>query len=84
MGTPQEPGHSVTVLDLRRRVVKTMIELNPYNRCHDLRVSRNGAWLWVTCAPSRAVIEIGASSGRNMRDWKLNQDGAWMTVVTPN
>jgi hypothetical protein len=43
MGTPQEPGHSVTVLDIMRRVVKTTIELNPYNRCHDLRVSHNGA-----------------------------------------
>ncbi|HKQ75997.1 MAG TPA: YncE family protein [Blastocatellia bacterium] len=84
MGTTQEPGHSVTVLDLSRRAVKSAIELNPYNRCHDLRVSRNGARLWATCAPSKAVIEIDVSSGRIMRDWKLDQDGAWMLVVTPD
>jgi DNA-binding beta-propeller fold protein YncE len=84
MGTPQEPGHSVTVLDLRRRAVKTTIELNPYKRCHDLRVSRDGARLWATCAPSKAVIELDTSSGRIMRNWKLDQEGAWMLVVTPD
>src|SRR5262245_8470979 len=84
MGTSQDPGHSVTVIDLRRQVVKTTIELTPYNRCHDLRVSRNGARLWATCAPSKAVIEIDNISGRVMRDWKLDQDGAWMLVVTPD
>lgn len=84
MGTPREPGHSVTVLDLRQRVVKTTIELNPYNRCHDLKVSRNGARLWATCAPSKAVIEIDTRSGRLIRNWKLDQDGAWMLVVTPD
>jgi DNA-binding beta-propeller fold protein YncE len=72
MGTQQEPGHSVTVLDLRLRVVKTTIELNPYNRRHDLKVSRNGARLWATCAPSKAVIEIDTRSGRVIRDWKLD------------
>ena len=76
MGTPQEPGHSVTVLDLRQRVVKMTIELNPFNRCHDLRISRDGARLWATCAPSKAVIEIDTRSGRIIRDWKLDQDGA--------
>jgi DNA-binding beta-propeller fold protein YncE len=84
MGTQSEPGHSVTVLDLKQRVVKTTIELNPYNRCHDLKVSRDGARLWATCAPSKAVIEIDTRSGRIIRDWKLDQDGAWMLVVTPD
>ncbi len=84
MGTQSEPGHTLTVLDLMRRAVKTTIELSPYMRCHDLRVSRDGARLWATCAPSKAVIEIDVDSGRVIRDWKLDQDGAWMLVVTPD
>jgi DNA-binding beta-propeller fold protein YncE len=78
MGTPQEPGHSVTVLDLRQRVVKTTVELNPFNRCHDLRISRNGARLWATCAPSKAVIEIETRGAMSLtqRLWSLRINGA--------
>jgi YVTN family beta-propeller protein len=84
MGSQQEPGHSVAVLDLQQRTVKATFDTAPYQRCHDLRVSRDGARLWLTCAPSKAVIEMSAQTGKIRRTWKLDQDGAWMIAVTPD
>jgi len=83
-GNGQEPGRTITVLDLTQRTVKATFDLGSYRQPHDLRVSRNGALLWVTCAPSKAVLEIDTRSGKILRDWKLDQDGAWMLVVTPD
>lgn len=84
MGTDQQPGHSVTVLDLQQRTVKATFDTAPYQRCHDLRVSRDGKLLWLTCAPSKAVLKLDARDGKLRRTWKLDQEGAWMIAVTPD
>jgi TolB protein len=83
-GSSQEPGHTVTVLDLVQRTVKATFDLGSYRQPHDLRVSHNGALLWVTCAPSKAILEVDTSSGKILKSWTLDQDGAWMLVVTPD
>jgi Tol biopolymer transport system component/pimeloyl-ACP methyl ester carboxylesterase len=83
-GSGQEPGHTITVLDLKQRTVKATFDLGSYRQPHDLRVSRDGALVWVTCAPSKAVVEIDTRNGKIIRDWKLDQDGAWMLTVTPD
>jgi DNA-binding beta-propeller fold protein YncE len=83
-GSQQEPGHTITVLDLGRRTVKATFDLGSYKQPHDLRLSRDGALLWVTCAPSKAVLEIEARTGKIIRAWKLDKDGAWMLSVTPD
>lgn len=83
-GNSEEAGRTITVLDLVQRTVKANFDLGDHRQPHDLRVSRNGALLWVTCAPSRAILEIDTSNGNILKSWKLDQDGAWMLVVTPD
>jgi DNA-binding beta-propeller fold protein YncE len=83
-GGQQEPGHTITVIDLKQRTVKATFDLGSYKQPHDVRVSRDGRLLWATCAPSKAVVEIDTRNGKIIRDWKLGQDGAWMLVVTPD
>ncbi|HKU76424.1 MAG TPA: YncE family protein [Pyrinomonadaceae bacterium] len=83
-GNSQEPGRTITVLDLVQHTVKATFDLGDYRQPHDLRVSRNGALLWVTCAPSKAILEIDTSNGNILKSYKLDQDGAWMLVVTPD
>lgn len=83
-GSQQEAGRTITVLDLKLRAVKATFDLGGYRQPHDLRVSRDGALLWVTCAPSRAVLEVNTQTGKIIRNWKLDKDGAWMLAVTPD
>ena len=83
-GNSEEVGHTITVLDLVLRKVKATFDLGDYRQPHDLRVSRNGALLWVTCAPSKAILEIDTSSGKILKSWTHDQEGAWMLVVTPD
>jgi DNA-binding beta-propeller fold protein YncE len=63
-GGPQDVGHTITVLDLAQRAVKATFDVSPYKQPHDLKVSRDGTLLWVTCAPSKAVLEIDTRNGR--------------------
>jgi DNA-binding beta-propeller fold protein YncE len=83
-GSQQEPGHTITVLDLKLRTVKGTFELGPYKQPHDLKVSGSGDLLWVTCAPSKSVLEINTLTGKIVKDWKLDKEGAWMLAVTPD
>lgn len=83
-GPREKPGNSITVLDIKRRAVKTIFDLNEYMQPHDLRVSNDGALLWVTCAPAQTVLEIDTDTGSIKRKWKTGQDGGWMLAVTPD
>jgi DNA-binding beta-propeller fold protein YncE len=76
-------GHTVTVLDLVRREVKTTYEF-PDHQPHDLRVSRDAAFLWVASGRSRAVLEVDTDDGSVTRTWKTELDGGWMLVATPD
>lgn len=81
-GPREKPGKSITVLDIKRRTVKTNFDLGEYVQPHDLRVSNDGALLWVTCAPAQTVLEIATDTGSIKRKWKTGQDGGWMLAVT--
>ena len=84
MGRPGTPGNTIGVIDLKGRKVKGRISVGDNKGCHDLRVSRDGKLLWTTCATSKTVLEIETTGGKIVREWKLDRDGAWMLVVTPD
>ena len=84
MGRAEKPGNSIGVIDVVGRRLKGNIDLGKYAGCHDVRVSRDGKLLWTTCATSKSVLEIDTVTGKIKRDWKLDRDGAWMLVVTPD
>ncbi len=83
-GSREKSGNSITVLDLKQRVIKTTFDLGEYAQPHDLTVSTDGALLWVTCAPSQTVLEIATTTGEIKRSWKTGQEGGWMLAATPD
>ena len=83
-GPREKPGNRITVLDIKQRAVKTNFDLGEYTLPHDLRVSNDGALLWVTCAPSQTVLEVETGTGKIKRTWKTGQEGGWMLAVTPD
>ena len=42
MGTPEVPGNTLDVIDLKSRTVKKAIDLGKFTMCHDVKVSRDG------------------------------------------
>jgi YVTN family beta-propeller protein len=79
-----EPGNTITVLDLEKRRVRGTFGLGEYTRPHGIRVSRDGALLWVTCEGRQAVLEIDASSGSIGKAWTTGQEISHMLVPTPD
>ncbi len=83
-GPRGEPGNSITVIDLTHRAVKDTFMLTDCRQPHDTRLSRDGARLWVACAPAQAVLELDARTGEVLRTFKTNLDGGWFVEVTPD
>ncbi|MGH2523984.1 MAG: hypothetical protein ACRDH2_15870, partial [Anaerolineales bacterium] len=83
-GPQGEPGHTITVIDVKRRSVKSTFELIGCRQPHDTRISRDGTLLWVACAPAQGVLELDARTGERHRMLKTNLDGGWFVEVTPD
>ncbi len=79
-----EPGHTITVLDLKKRAVKTTFDLGSYTSPHGIWVSKDGSRLWVTCEGAQAVLELDAATGKILKAWKTNQQTSHMVVPTPD
>jgi Tol biopolymer transport system component len=77
-------GNSITVIDLEKRIVKTTFHLGKYTQPHDTAISEDGRLLWVTCAPSRTIVELDTDSGKILKTYNIPQDGAWFLKVTPD
>ena len=78
----QEPGNTITVLDLKQRAVKATFDLGSYTRPHGIWVSRDNSRLWVTCEGAQAVLELDAATGKILKSWKTNQQTSHMVVPT--
>jgi DNA-binding beta-propeller fold protein YncE len=70
------------VLDLSARTVAATIDVTPHDMPHDVRVSADGATIWVACALTQAVVEMDVASGRIAKTWATGADGGWFVAVT--
>jgi YVTN family beta-propeller protein len=73
-----EPGRTLTVLDLEKRAIRDTIDLGSYAKPHGIAVSRDGRRLWVTCEDSQSVLELDAGSGAILKAWKTGQETSHM------
>jgi YVTN family beta-propeller protein len=78
----QQPGETITVLDLKARKVAATWTLGEFKRPHGIVVSRDGKRLWVTVEENKAVLEIETSSGKIVKSWKTDQETSHMVVPT--
>src|SRR5574337_830578 len=76
----QEPGRTITVLDLKGREVKATFGLGSFTQPHGIWVSRDGRRLWVTCEGAKAVLELDAETGKALKVWKTDQQTSHMVV----
>jgi YVTN family beta-propeller protein len=81
-GTGDEPGSSITVLDVRERRVVATYDLGDFRRPHGIEVSSDGTRVWVTCEGSQAVVELNAESGEIVDSWKTEQKISHMLALT--
>jgi YVTN family beta-propeller protein len=78
----QQPGETITVLDLKARKVAATWTLGEFKRPHGIVVSRDGKRLWVTVEENKAVLEIETSSGKILKSWKTEQETSHMVEPT--
>jgi len=79
-----EPGNTLTVLDLERRKVARTITLPAAARPHGIAISRDGALVWVTCEGMKSVLELDAKSGNVLNTWPTAQETSHMIVASPD
>ena len=75
-----EPGNTLSVIDLETRAVCDTFDLGAYAKPHGIAVSRDGRLLWVTCEDSKAVLEVDAASGAVLKTWTTGQETSHMIV----
>lgn len=80
----QQPGNSITVIDVGKRSVARTIDLGTYRRPHGIWVSRDASRLWVTCEANKAVLEIHTATGEIARVFETGQEVSHMVVPTPD
>ena len=83
-GGPQQPGHSISVLNLRTRELEATFEIEGCTSPHGIALDPAAERLWVTCAPDRVVIELDPRTGRVLNRWETGQEGSWMLAATPS
>ena len=79
-----EPGHTLSVIDLERRAVVDTFDLGEFTKPHGMAVSADGRRLWVTCEGAQAVLELDTASGRILTSWRTGQEVSHMLVPTPD
>jgi YVTN family beta-propeller protein len=78
-----QPGNTITVIDVPTRKVKTSFDLGTHTGPHGMVVSHDGKLLWATSETPQAVLEIDTSTGKILHVWNTNQQRSHMIVVTP-
>jgi YVTN family beta-propeller protein len=79
-----EPGNTLTVLDLKSRKVARTIQLEGFSKPHGIQASKDGTRIWVTSEVAKSVLEVDVKSGRILRTWPTSQDISHMVVATPD
>jgi YVTN family beta-propeller protein len=79
-----EPGNTLSVVDLDRRAVTGTFPLGEYTKPHGIWVSADGRHIWLTCEGAHSVLELDAASGSIGKVWKTGQETSHMLVPTPD
>ena len=78
----QQPGNTLTVLDLTRRAVARTVDLGAYQRPHGLAWTGDGRRVVVTAEASRAVLVVDATRWQVDRAISTDSLGVHMVAVS--
>ena len=76
-------GNTITAVDLKKRQVRAKFDLGTYS-AHDIRVSRDGKRIWAACARAQTILELDSDTGKILKTYPTNQEGAWFVEITPD
>jgi YVTN family beta-propeller protein len=77
-------GNTITVIDLAKRAVRAKFDVGSHVGPHDVLVSRDGKYLWVTTETPMALMELDAVTGELLHLWPTKQDRVHMVVPAPD
>jgi DNA-binding beta-propeller fold protein YncE len=84
MGTTENPGSTIAVLNTQSLKITRRIELKPATLPHLLVLSHDGRTLWAACAPQDAIAEVDTQTGTLRRVWDTQQKGSYLLVAMPD
>ena len=79
-----EPGNTITVIDIPARKVKATWDLGSNRSPHGLAVSRDGKYVWLALEDPASLIELDAATGKILRQWKTGQTRTHLVVASKN
>jgi YVTN family beta-propeller protein len=80
----QQPGSTLTVIDLPGARVERTISLGTHRRPHGILFAPGGRELLVTAEDSRALLVVDAKTGKVARAITTGQDVSHMVAVAPD
>ncbi|ETW98450.1 MAG: hypothetical protein ETSY1_18685 [Candidatus Entotheonella factor] len=83
-GTGNQPGHTLSVIDVSRRQTINTIDLMPYTRPHGIVASSDGARLYVTCEGQQALVVVDTQLQRVSHAIRTEQPGSHMVAISPD
>lgn len=83
-GNRENPGNTLSVIDLRNGRLLRTIDLGTYVRPHGLKWLHGSSRFLVTSGPSNHILEVNASNGRIVRAINTGQETPHMVTITPN
>lgn len=83
-GTRDEPGSSLTLIDIADAGVASTIDLSPYHRPHGVRWLSDGRRAVVTAESNKALLIVDVDEGRVIEAIDTGQEISHMVAVTPD
>ena len=83
-GTRDEPGSSLTLIDVADASVVSTIDLSPYKRPHGVRWLADGRRAVVTAESNKALLVVDVDEGRVIKAIDTGQKISHMVAVTPD
>lgn len=80
----QQPGSTLTVLDLSSWKVARTIDLGEYRRPHGIVYDADGRHVVVTCETNQALVRVDVTEGKVVRAFPTEAQGSHMVAVTPD
>ena len=83
-GTAENPGSTLTLIDVANAKVLKTIDLGAYRRPHGVRWLSDGKRAVVTVEDNKAILVVGVEAGKVEKAIETDQEISHMLVVTPD
>jgi YVTN family beta-propeller protein len=80
----EEPGSTLTVLDVEAGEVVRTIDLGRHRRPHGIQFEADGRSVIVTAEDSRSLLRVDVGSGDVIDAWKTGQEVSHMVALAPD